>query len=455
LFNWLYARKNKGAFILRLEDMDLSRSVRSYETMLLDGLRWLGMDWDEGPDVGGPCGPYRQSERAEPYQEYLKVLTDAGLAYPCYCSEDELETERQQMLDKGIAPHYRGKCRYLTKARLRQMEADRRKPAIRFRVDKGAIRVDDTICGPVSFDANLIGDFVIVRANGIPAYDFAVVIDDALMDISLVIRDEDHLSNTPRQILLCEALSFEPPQFAHHASLLGTDKTKLSKRHSETAIGILRTQGFVPEAVTNYLAWVGGGIGAGQEILSRDETIESFEVTRAGKNASTFDMAKLRWMNAAHLRRLPATMVLDYWHDMGVGRVIRERNRLLEVIPGVIDCVETLDQLEPLLEIFAEKHVAFSMEAEDYLRGHRGRNVLKELASALEQTTAPRSREASWAVIKQVETASGQSGKELFMPIRAALTGETAGPEVETILRNLDKTTMLHRIERALDFAVE
>ena len=456
LFNWMYARKNKGTFVLRIEDADVSQSERYYETIALDTLRWLGMDWDEGPDVGGAFGPYKQSERMQVYQEYVNVLTDAGLAYPCYCTEEELKTERQHMLDKGIPARYGGRCRRLTDAKRRKLEAEGRKPAIRFKVEKsGEIRVNDLIRGPTAFNANLMGDFVIVRPTGIPAYNFAVVVDDVLMDISLVIRVENHLSNTPRHILLCEALGFDPPQFAHHALLLGPDKTKLAKRHGMTAVEQFKALGFVPEAVTNYLACIGGGLGATKTIFSTDEMIESFNVVKAGRNAAVFDQEKLRRMNAAHLRHMAAKTVLDYWYDMGVGRMLRDRDRLLEVVPLVIDNVETLDQLEPLLEIFTEKNVALSMEAEECLRADHGPKVLQSLAKMLQQTQAPRSEEAYGALIKQVERASGQSGKTLFMPIRAALTGETVGPELENIFCNLDKETLLHRIERALDMLVQ
>ncbi|NVM56662.1 MAG: glutamate--tRNA ligase [Desulfobacterales bacterium] len=455
LFNWLYARKETGTFILRIEDTDLSRSERYYETGLLHGLRWLGMDWDEGPDVGGPLGPYRQSERLELYQEYLKVLMDTGLAYPCYCTAKELKTEQEAMLAKGVPPRYGGKCRNLPEAERRRLEADGRKPAIRFKVDKGAVGVNDLIHGPVTFNANLIEDFIIVRPTGIPAYNFAVAVDDALMEVSLVIRGEDHLSNTPMQILLYEALGFKPPQFAHHALLLGPDRTKLSKRHGMTAVEQFKAQGFVPEAVTNYLAWVGGGFGGTREILSKSEMTEAFDLVKAGKNAAVFDQSKLRWMNTAHLMRLPAETVLDYWFDMGVGRVLRDRSRLLEVIPLVIDNVETLDQLEALLEIFTEKNVAFSMEAEEVIRGDHARKVLVALAGTLETVEDPRSKKTYQALMKEVEAASGYSGKDLFMPIRAALAGEAAGPELEKIFCNLDKNTLLHRIERALDLVVE
>lgn len=452
LFNWLYARKEGGTFILRIEDIDLSPSERYYETIVLEGLRWIGIDWDEGTDVGGPLGPYRQSERLELYEKYAKVLTDNGLAYPCYCTEEELGAEREQMLAKGVPPRYSGKCRKLPDNKRRRLETEGRKPAVRFKVGNGSIQVNDFIHGPVTFDAESIGDFIIIRSTGMPAYNFAVVVDDALMKVSLVIRSEDHLANTPRHILLYKALGFDLPQFAHHALLLGPDKTRLSKRHGIAVLEVFRAQGYVPEAISNYLAWVGGGLGGTKEVLSRDEMVKAFDLKKTGKKAAVFDQAKLCWMNAAHLKSLPPEEVLGYWLDMGVGRMLRDRKRLLEVIPVVIDNVETLKQLEGLLEIFTEKNVAFSMEAEEVLRADHAGKVLTALAAALEPAEAPGSKEEYQDIVKQVEVASGYKGKSLFMPIRAGLSGEMVGPELEKIFCHLDKATLLHRIDRALSY---
>lgn len=452
LFNWLHARKEGGTFILRIEDTDLSGSELHYETAVLEGLRWIGIDWDEGPDIGGLLGPYRQTERLEVYEKYAKSLMDKGLVYPCYCTEDELKVERQQMLEKGNPPRYSGKCRELPDSERRRLEAEGRKPAMRFKVDHGTVQVNDLIHGPVTFDTGLMGDFIIMCSSDLPAYSFGVVVDDALMEVSLVIRGEDDLPNTPREILLYKALGFAPPQFAHHALLLGPDKRKLGKRLGIPAIELFKTQGYVPESLVNYLAWVGGGIQGPEEVLSRDEIIGAFDLKSVGRNAPIFDQAKLRWMNASHLRRLPPEVVLDYWFDTEVGRVLRDRERLLEVIPVVIDNVEDLGQLEGLFDIFTEKNVAFSMDAEEVLRADHADKVLVALASALEPVKAPRSKEAYRRLIKQVKVDSGCAGKSLFMPIRAGLTGETAGPELEKIFYHLDKETLLHRIGRALDY---
>lgn len=451
LLNWLHARKEGGKLIVRIGDLDLSPFQHRYEEALLEGLRWMGIDWDEGPDVGGPAGPYRQSERLDVYDKYAKGLMDRGLAYWCYCTDEELAAERRKMLGNGIPPRYSGKCRELSDGDRRRLDAEGRLPAIRLKVGRGPVQVNDLIHGSLTFDAGSMGDFIIMRSTGFPTYSFGVVLDDFLMEVSLVIRGEDDLPNTPKEILLHEALNSEPPQFVHHGLLLGPDRRPLGKRHT-VALEQFRAKGYVPEAFVNYLAWVGGGLGGIGEVLSREEMARAFDVKKLGRNAAVFDQVKLLWMNAAHLRRLPPEKVLDYWFDMGVGRMLRDRERLLEVIPVVINNVQTLDQLERLAEIFTEKHVAFSMEAEQVLRaGHAGR-VLSSLASSLHGVDAIRSKEAYQDLMRRVESASGCRGADLFMPLRASLTGETAGPELEEIFYHLNKETLLCRTDKALNY---
>jgi nondiscriminating glutamyl-tRNA synthetase len=452
VLNWLHARKEGGKLIVRIRDVDLPPSGPYDETAVLEGLRWIGIDWDEGPDVGGPLGPYRQSERLDLYEKYAKGLMEKGLVYPCYCTEEELKAERRQMFVKGVPPRYSGKCRELLNGKRRRLEAEGRKPAMRFRVGRGSIQVNDLIHGSVTFDTSSTGDFIIMRSTGLPAYSFGVVVDDALMEVSLVIRGEDDLPNIPREILLYKALGSNPPQFAHHGLLLGPDRTQLDNQHGNTALEQFRARGYVPEALVNYLAWVGSGLGGTTEVLSRDEIIRAFDVKKAGRKAAAFDEAKLLWMNAAHVRRLAPEAVLDYWYDMGVGRMLRDRERLMEVIPVVIKNVETLDQLESLVEIFTEKSVAFSMEAEQVLRADHAGKVLSALASTLEAVDAPRSKEAYRDLMKKVEAASGCKGARLFMPVRAGLTGETAGPELEEVFCHLNRETLAHRTDRALNY---
>lgn len=265
LFNWMFARHEGGRFILRIEDTDESRSDSAYQTSLLEDLKWLGLTWDEGPDIGGDYGPYRQSERLDLYEAHLKKLVDADLVYPCYCTEDELEEERQTLILAKRMPRYLGKCRNLGAGEREALAASGRKPSYRFKVPQTTIEFHDLIRGPMRFEGEAMGDFIIVRSNGMPAYNFAVVIDDHRMSVTHVIRGEDHLSNTALQIMLYRAFGFEEPTFAHHCLILGRDHAKLGKRHGSVSVGEFRRQGFLPEALVNYLGLLGSSLpGAGK-----------------------------------------------------------------------------------------------------------------------------------------------------------------------------------------------
>ena len=269
LFNYLLARKTGGKLILRIEDTDRERSTPESEENIKAALKWLGMDWDEGVDVGGPNGPYHQMERLDIYKKYTDKLLAEGKAYYCYCTDEELEEERQSLIKEGKMPRYMGKCRHLTEEQIAQFKAEGRKPTVRFRVPADQqILVRDMVRGDVVFDSNNIGDFVIVKSDGIPTYNYAVVIDDALMHITHVIRAEEHLSNTPRQCLVYDALGFKQPTFGHISLILGKDHTKMSKRHGATSVDQYRQLGYLPEAINNFLALLGWAPNSEQEIFS-------------------------------------------------------------------------------------------------------------------------------------------------------------------------------------------
>jgi glutamyl-tRNA synthetase len=268
LFNWLLARGRGGTFVLRIEDTDVERSTPESEQGILNDLRWLGLDWDEGPDVGGPHGPYRQSERLDLYRSYAHELVEQGHAYHCFCSAEQLEADRRAALESGRPPQYSGRCRDLSPSTAAERLASGHPAVVRFRVPQGrTVAFQDVVRGTVQFETEVIGDPVLVRSDGHPAYNFAVVIDDALMEITHVVRGEDHISNTPRQVLLYEALKFQPPVFAHLALVLGPDHTPLSKRHGATSVSEFRTRGYLPEALVNYLALLGWSPGGGDEVL--------------------------------------------------------------------------------------------------------------------------------------------------------------------------------------------
>ncbi|NLM95967.1 MAG: glutamate--tRNA ligase, partial [Firmicutes bacterium] len=277
LFNWLFARHFGGQVVLRIEDTDRARSEAHYEGAIVEDLRWLGLDWDEGVDVGGPYGPYRQSERLAIYRDAAQRLLSEGFLYECYCTDEELEEDRQRYLEQGLMPRYSGRCRDLAAGERRRLAAEGRKPALRFKVPAGEeIILQDLVRGEISFATDNIGDFIVLRSNGMPVYNFSVTVDDALMKITHIIRGDEHISNTPRQILLYRALGEEEPQFAHIAMLLGPDRSKLSKRHGAASIDDFRRMGFLPEALVNYLALLGWSSPTGEEILPLPEIKAQF-----------------------------------------------------------------------------------------------------------------------------------------------------------------------------------
>src|SRR5204862_6264777 len=312
LFNWLLARGSNGTFILRIEDTDAERSTRESEGEILRDLRWLGLDWDEGPDVGGPRGPYRQSERMHRYQSDAKELLGADAAYYCFCSTAQLGAEREEAVAAGRTARYAGTCRRLSRDQAAARIAAGERPAIRFRVLEARDAVStDIVRGDVRFHTDVIGDPVIVRADGHPAYNFAVVVDDALMEVTHVIRGEDHISNTPRQVLLYEALGFAPPSFAHLALVLGPDHSPLSKRHGATSVAEFRAKGYLPEALVNYLALIGWSPGNDDELLPVEELARRFSLDRVGHSAGVFDEEKLAWVNRHYLKMADSRRIAE------------------------------------------------------------------------------------------------------------------------------------------------
>src|ERR687883_39637 len=323
LFNWLLARGHGGTFILRIEDTDVERSTRESEAAILRDLQWLGLDWDEGPDKGGPHGPYRQSERLHLYESYAMELLNADAAYFCFCTAAQLEAERQAALAAGRPARYAGTCRALPRDHAQARIDAGERPAIRFRIPANRdVIFKDVVRGDVRFNTEVIGDPVIVRADGHPAYNFAVVIDDALMEVTHVIRGEDHISNTPRQILVYEALGFAAPAFAHLALVMGPDHSPLSKRHGATSVAEFRSKGYLPEALVNYLALIGWSPGHDEELLPIDELARRFSLDAVGKSAGVFDLEKLAWVNRHYIKladpRRLAELAVPFFTARGV-----------------------------------------------------------------------------------------------------------------------------------------
>ena len=448
LFNWLFARGQGGTFILRIEDTDTERSTRASEMAILRDLRWLGLDWDEGPDVDGPHGPYRQSERLHLYQSYAAELMNASRAYYCFCSTTQLEAERQEALATGRPAHYAGTCRRLSKEQAAARVAAGERPAIRFRVPDGRdVTFTDVVRGEVRFHADVIGDPVIVRADGTPAYNFAVVVDDALMEVTHVVRGEDHISNTPRQLLLYEALGFTPPLFAHLSMVLGPDHAPLSKRHGATSVSEFRSKGYLPEALVNYLALIGWSPGGNDELLPIAELARRFSLEDVGHSAGVFDEEKLAWANRHYLKLADPTRLAElsvpYFVANGVPMTPYGNGLefLAAAMPMASGSVDRLDQVPGRLAFLfdydptralSDPQTAAEMQSEGT------RAVVAALAEEL--TAAPRlDREKFRDVANRVKARTSQKGKALFHPIRVVLTGRAEGPELDLAVPAIDR----------------
>jgi nondiscriminating glutamyl-tRNA synthetase len=451
LFNWLFAKHYQGSFILRIEDTDQVRTSKVFEENLRQDLAWLGIEWDEGPGKGGPCGPYHQSERLSLYRTHLERLIDAELVYPCYCTDEELEAERLSLLSRKMMPRYMGKCRNLTAEARSRLAAEGRPAAYRFHVPPGAITFSDMIRGPMRFEGSALGDFIVVRSNGIPAYNFAVVIDDQLMNITHVIRGEDHLSNTALQLLLYRALGFAPPQFAHHALILGWDRAKLSKRHGSTTVREFREQGMLPQALINYLALLGASLGEGKEICRIDEIIESFSLDRAGKSGAIFDKDKLLWINSLYIRKESPTTLAGHMQpfikEAGYGHL--DENRLYRILEAVRDNITSLAEIGTYLRIFDDRAYELSAGALQLLDNDEGRKVVLSLLDLLNNSDAE-GDELYGTVIPLLPGKTGLRGKKLFMPLRAAITGQTKGPELDRFFSILGKSSLKYRLHKAI-----
>lgn len=460
LFNYLYARKNGGQFIIRIEDTDQSRHVDTGMESQFAGLRWFGLDWDESIDCGGPYGPYRQMERLPIYQEYVSRLLASGHAYPCYCSEAELEQERADQEARGEMPQYRGRCRNLSDAERARFRAEGRQPTIRFRVPADHTYVfEDEIRGQVQFHSNDLGDWIMVRADGIPTYNYAVVIDDHLMKITHVIRGEEHLSNTPRQLMIYEALGAQAPTFAHLPLILNQDRKKMSKR-DESIIQFIeqyRELGYLPEAIMNFIVLLGWSPGIEQELFTREELIARFSLDRISKSGAVFDTEKLNWMNNTYLRATNIDRVVDLAvpHLVKAGRLpVGElgpslRAWVTALVSLYLEQLRYAAEIVELSEIFFAEEPAMDAEAMAVLAEVETPLVLRALAGKIDaQVSASFTVEGIQQLLKEVQAETGFKGKKLFMPIRVALTGQTHGRDLQQTIWLLGRDKVLARLAK-------
>jgi len=450
-FNWLFARRQGGAVVLRIEDTDVERSSAASEQGVLDDLAWLGLDFDEGPREGGPHGPYRQSERLGLYRAAAERLVAEEKAYPCFCDDDELDRRRQAALAAGRPPHYDGRCCHLAPAervaRLRAGEPH----SIRLRVAPREWRLDDLVRGEVIFPEGVVGDFVVLRSSGRPTYNFACAVDDTAMRITHVIRAEEHLPNTPRQLMVCAALGETPPRYAHVPLILNRDRTKMSKRQGEAAVAVgdWRRAGVVPEALLGYLALLGFHPGDEREVLSRAELLECFDLARVGRSGSIFDADKLRWTNA-HVLHHAGGAELARWAGEALPAAMRtlppaERERLLEVVRGNL---ATLGDLDAELAPFLGERPMPEPDAAAALAGETAHALCAELAAALADL-AEWSEEGFKSTVRAVGARLGVKGRELFQPARAALTGRLHGPELPLVAGLLGRERCVRRLRDA------
>jgi nondiscriminating glutamyl-tRNA synthetase len=451
LFNWLYARHEGGDFILRIEDTDTARSTAESEAAILEDLRWLGLDWDEGPEVGGDFGPYRQSERGEFYRREADRLLSEGRAYPCYCTDAELEERRETARAGGTEPHYDGRCRDLSDEERRALEAEGRSPVLRVRGPERDVGIDDIVRGRVTFDRGMLGDFIIMRSDGRPTYNFAVVVDDVLMRITHVIRAEDHLSNTLRQLLLYEAMGVEPPAFAHVSMVIAADGSKLSKRHGAASVGDVRSAGYLPAAVANYIALLGWSHPEAKEILSLEEMAGVFELSRVNSSPAAFDEQKLTWVNGHHIREdAPGILIEAARPFVESAGLDADDPRFGEMVDLVRESIERLTDVPGELAPLYDGPYSVEPDAADWLARPETAELLIVVADALDVATGDAVTEDSFkATLKMVGKERGVKGKDLFMPVRAALTGRTHGPALGRTAAVLGRGRVLARLRSA------
>jgi nondiscriminating glutamyl-tRNA synthetase len=455
LFNWLFARQKGGVMVLRIEDTDVERSEERFEGQLLEDLKWLGLDWDEGPDVGGPYAPYRQSDRLDLYREQAERLLKEGKAYLCFCSQEELERERAQAVAQQQPFVYSGKCGRLDPGESQLRRASGEAAAIRLRIPEHPIRFHDIVRGDVEFSHEEVSDPIIVRSTGMPVYNYVVVVDDALMDITHVIRGDDHLSNTPKQVALYEALGWPVPEFAHLSTILGSDRERLSKRHGATSIANFREMGVLPEALMNYLALLGWAPSGGtREIFTPEELKKEFSLKRVTPSPAVFDMEKLYWLNRHYIKQGPVERIERLAEPFFVSAELlpqnpdeRTRAWFAKVMALLAPSVDKLDQLPERARLIFYYDAAAALAAPDnaeVLSGPQTRDVLATFPELVESDPSPITPERFKSIMNEVKARTGAKGKDLFHPVRIVFTGSHSGPEFEKLIPILEEGSQLN-----------
>ncbi len=462
LYNYLFAKQHKGDFILRIEDTDKARSEQRWTDEIIEQLKWLGITWDEGPDIGGKFGPYKDSQRVDITKKYLEQLLESDKAYYCFCTPEDLEAKRQDQMGRGLAPKYDGTCAHLSKAQVEQYTAAGKNSVIRFRVANKKVKFTDLIRGEVESDMSLLGDIVIAKNLEAPLFHFAVVVDDALMEISHVIRGEDHISNTPRQILLQEALGFPTPQYAHLPLLLGSDRSKMSKRQGDVAVSDYRAQGYLPEALINFVAFLGWNPGTEQEIFSLQQLVKEFNLEKVQKGGAVFNVQKLDSINAYYIKEIPLKIItelcLPYLHDAGLLIKGQQSEHALEKIVDI-----SRPRMKKLSDIIGLSDFFFRHEINtDLLKWKEmGEGDIKEaLETAAQVITETKKFDLKnleqnlFAAAEEFNKKKGYPEKNrgyLLWPLRVALSGKEFSPSPFEIAEILGKEKTLERIQAVID----
>jgi nondiscriminating glutamyl-tRNA synthetase len=457
LFNWLVARGSGGAFVLRLEDTDRERSSLEFEDDITGSMRWMGLDWDEGPDVGGPHGPYRQSERMGIYREHGERLLAEGNAYKCWCTSSELEERKKAVIQGGKAWRYDRRCLALSEDERARLEAEGVPYAVRFRVREGEVAVDDMLRGDVKVDASEIDDFIIMRSDGTAGFHLAVVVDDITMEVTHVIRGDDHLTNAVRHVLLFEALGARPPRFLHHSLLFGPDGTKLSKRHGATSVSDYREQGYLPEALVNYLALLSWSPGAGdeREIFTLEQLVNEFSIEGVSASKAIFDFDKLNWIDRQHIKMRSDTeladLVLPFIEETGRGELLALPREKMETAVGAVrNAMEKLtDALEPM-DIFVRPAGVLDEKARKELEKSTELDEAVQLCLETLRREDSSDRETAERIVESLRAEAKERGwgaKKVLWPFRLCVTGLTVGPDLLYLIMFWGPSGCAERIE--------
>jgi len=460
LYNWLFARHTGGAFLLRIEDTDLERSEARHETQLMQDLLWLGLDWDEGPGVEGPHAPYRQSERLGIYREHTDRLLAEGKAYRCFCTAEELEAARREAAVAQKPQVYSGRCRNISPADS-EARAGKGEPfAIRLHIPDHPLRFHDLIRGAVEFPSETVSDLILVRSSGMPVYNYVVTLDDALMEITHVIRGDDHISNTPKQVAVYEAFGWKPPEFAHLSTILGSDRERLSKRHGATSVASFREMGILPEALVNYLALLGWGAEGGtREFFSLEELVKEFRLERVTASPAVFDWEKLHWLNRHYLKAADPERIAELaWSYFASAGLLPPHNSRQQITAAAVEAwfgkllalflpaVNQLDEL-PVKTSFVFRFDPAAARANEenaaFLATESAQRVLDAFATRIAAQSGPVSPEQFKIWMNEIKADTGAKGKELFHPVRIALTGSHSGPEFDKLIPIFEEGSLL------------